>query len=210
MTTELVDKRDTMNTTWWDGFNDKGVAVARPEFLKKWNSYLHRIWEPSERHWHGETPLGRMEWLDPCKKVLDIGCGAGYALKELQGKGKEVCGIDITQENGLWANERLSLGLTIGDMHDLPFDDNSFDGVLIWDAFEHSFAPMIVLWEIYRVLQPGGRLLMYLPPDTWMEHRVHMLIPTRQQMEEMLRKSALKLESVGSDPSNGMLLFISK
>ena len=51
---------------------------------------------------------------------------------------------------------------------------------------------------------------MYLPPDTWAEHRVHWLIPTAQQMEAMMAKADLKISSVSLDGSNGRILCIQK
>lgn len=46
----------------------------------------------------------------------------------------------------------------VGDAHHLPFEDNSFDAVVVMNAFEHYHDPNRVAAEIYRVLKPGGRL----------------------------------------------------
>jgi len=46
----------------------------------------------------------------------------------------------------------------VGDAHHLPFDDNSFDAVVVMNAFEHYHDPNRVSAEIHRVLKPGGRI----------------------------------------------------
>jgi len=46
----------------------------------------------------------------------------------------------------------------VGDAHHLPFDDETFDAVVVMNAFEHYHDPRQVAAEIFRVLKPGGRL----------------------------------------------------
>lgn len=179
-------------------------------FIKKWKSYLVRYHEPSDRSWSGETPLGRLGWLSPCMRVLDIGCGVGHALNELKAQGKDVVGLDISPLNAAEAKSRFGIDVKIGDMHDLSFEDASIDGVLMWDVFEHSLAPLVVLWEIKRVLRSGGRALMYIPPINWQDHPVHTIVPSRAQMESILSKAGLTLNSVVEDPNVGLEYQITK
>jgi uncharacterized protein YbaR (Trm112 family) len=49
----------------------------------------------------------------------------------------------------------------IGDVHSLPFKDKSFDAVLAMNAFEHYRDPFAAAKEIYRVLKPGGKVLIH-------------------------------------------------
>lgn len=46
----------------------------------------------------------------------------------------------------------------VGDAHHLPFDDHSFDAIVVMNAFEHYHDPVRVAAELYRVLKPDGRL----------------------------------------------------
>ncbi len=56
-----------------------------------------------------------------------------------------------------------------GDLSDLPFRDNSFGATLSVEVLEHVKEPGLVLAELYRVLQPGGKLFL-VAPQGWEEH----------------------------------------
>lgn len=167
-------------------------------FQKKWDKHLKRFHELSDRHWEAhETPTGddNMDWLGPCGSVLDIGCGYGHAGIKLIGSGKKVSGLDIHPLNVEQAKSK-GLDARLGDMHDLPFPEEFFDGAMLWDVLEHCLAPLVVLWECQRVLKSGGRLLIYIPSDSWADHPVHTIIPTRTQMQHLFNKSGFRQEAV--------------
>ncbi len=51
----------------------------------------------------------------------------------------------------------------VGDIHDLPFADNSKEAILCLAVLEHVENPIKAVEELFRVLQPGGKLLIYVP-----------------------------------------------
>ena len=51
----------------------------------------------------------------------------------------------------------------VGDIHDLPFEDNSKEAILCLAVLEHVHNPIKAMEELYRVLKPGGKLLIYVP-----------------------------------------------
>lgn len=51
----------------------------------------------------------------------------------------------------------------VGDIHDLPFADNSLDAIICLSVLEHVEDPMRASRELYRVLKPGGALFVYAP-----------------------------------------------
>lgn len=97
--------------------------------------------------------------------VLDAGCGTGnFSLKLLQ-KGVKVTGIDVSQEMLAIARKKIEAAeMTAAflemDIYRLDFPDNTFDGILSMAAFEFIHAPEEALKELFRVLKPGGHLLV--------------------------------------------------
>jgi ubiquinone/menaquinone biosynthesis C-methylase UbiE len=98
--------------------------------------------------------------------VLEIGCGSGYRLYRLNNqygiKGK---GIDISSACIKYAI-RLNEGKNdfyVADAESLPFGDNIFDFLLCIGVLEHMPHPSTVISEIFRVLKPGGQVLIWTP-----------------------------------------------
>jgi len=88
-------------------------------------------------------------------KLLDVGCG-WKPYRDLF-EHVEYVGVDTEQGYG------MSLADKIGDARKLPFEDGSFDVVMLNQLLEHVFEPWDVLAEARRVLRPGGRLIVTVP-----------------------------------------------
>ena len=86
----------------------------------------------------------------PAARLLDIGCGAGATVALLTNLGYQAIGVDLLPtENGIQA-----------DAAALPFDDDSFDGILFECSFSKITTADTALSEAHRVLKPNGKLLM--------------------------------------------------
>ena len=96
-------------------------------------------------------------WLQqlPCKnaKVLDIG-GRIQPYREL-----------IHFKNTYWSMDirQTALVSVVGNAECLPFDDASLDLVICTQMIEYADEPAVLAKEIYRVLRPGGSLLLSAP-----------------------------------------------
>ena len=102
-------------------------------------------------------------------RLLDVGCGAGFALLLAARRGAIVSGIDATQELLDIARERVpEAQLKIGDLEDpLPFDDAAFDVVTAFNSVQYAADPVAAVKNLARVTRPGGcvAVLVWGPPE---------------------------------------------
>lgn len=105
-----------------------------------------------------ERTLVRSAFLPLVGRVLDVGCGEGATLYHL-GEPEGAVGIDLFEDKLAFARERLpKCKFVAGSVYDLPFDDGSFDHVLVRDVIHHLDEPIRGLRECRRVLRAGGRI----------------------------------------------------
>jgi SAM-dependent methyltransferase len=102
--------------------------------------------------------------LEPSSRVLDLGCGRGGLVEQLEHPLNQVFGVDADvaslQEHRLAGK----LSLTAALSHNLPFPDESFEVVFASWVLEHLAEPERVMVEIGRVLRPGG-LFIFITPN---------------------------------------------
>jgi ubiquinone/menaquinone biosynthesis C-methylase UbiE len=114
--------------------------------------------------------IRRLKKLEPRGLLADIGCGPGYftldtarAFPRL-----DIVGLDISEEMLQKAEKTLSalpsgskITFRQGDIHELPFKDNSLDFAVSTLSMHHWAEPAKALGEIYRVLKPQGQFLIF-------------------------------------------------
>lgn len=95
------------------------------------------------------------------KSVLDAGCGSGRLIENLRDKGAEITAMDISQKMLDKINKKYSKIKTVkGDITKMPFKDEVFDVVIAAFVIVHLKYPKKAFEECYRVLKPGGFLLI--------------------------------------------------
>ncbi len=98
------------------------------------------------------------------KRVLDIAAGEGYGTRGLLEAGaKHVIGIDIDAEVCEHASKRYGLEVHQGNAEHIPVDDNSVDVVVSFETIEHVPNAERFIQEIFRVLVPGGTVIISTP-----------------------------------------------
>jgi SAM-dependent methyltransferase len=100
------------------------------------------------------------------QKVLEIGCVPPLMTAALTRLGRDVIGIDIAPDRfGTFVRE-LELDIRTCDIErePFPFEDATFDVVMMNEVFEHLRIDLIAtISEVRRVMRPGGRLLLCTP-----------------------------------------------
>jgi len=136
-----------------------------------------RLWNVRVEEWteiqEGQTRPAFEAALDaldvgPETRLLDVGCGAGLALRLAADRGADVSGLDASE--GMLAHARRRVPgapLVVGEIEDLPYDDGSFDVVTGFNSFQYAAHPATALTEAGRVATPGGRVLLlnWAPAD---------------------------------------------
>jgi len=112
-----------------------------------------------------EQTLALME-LEPSDRVLDLGCGTGWASRRLARVAAEVVGLDVADEM-LRRGEQASSGFgniryVWGSAEKIPAPDNHFTKVLSVEAFYYYADQGKALDELRRVLAPGGKLFILI------------------------------------------------
>lgn len=168
--------------------------------------------EEMERHHLDitEKTLRLME-LKPGERVLDLGCGAGWATRILarlvadasEGRG-QVVGLDIADEMIRRARaaslDFSNIMYVWGSAQQIPWEENFFDKVLSVESFYYYPDQHRVLHELFRVMAPRGRLfiLINLYKDNpyslrWVEElRVPVHALPEAEYVEMLKQHAFE------------------
>ena len=106
-------------------------------------------------------------------RLLDLGCGSGGFLREMQQlPGWQVEGIEVNKEMATFGRERLGLKVHGGTLEDARLSSSSFDVVTMWDVLEHLSDPLATLQEIHRILRPGGVLISSSPNAASVDARI--------------------------------------
>ena len=95
-------------------------------------------------------------------KILDVGCGTGLLLKEMESLG--TCrGIDVSQKAANFCGNRGIANVQVADAVGIPYPDNTFDVAVALDVVEHVENDEKAISEIYRVLKPQGIAIITVP-----------------------------------------------
>lgn len=115
---------------------------------------------------------GNPQLLSGPRKILEIGCGTGSFVLSARQKGHDVYGIDTDADRLAIASAKIdTYGLPTewhnyicsGDAMRLAYESRTFDIVFGWQVLEHIPDVTAALFEICRVLKPGGFAFFWSP-----------------------------------------------
>ncbi len=139
----------------------------------------------------------RLFWRDKIKfikkikgKLLDVGCAYGFFLKHVNSNGVETYGLDISKVAVKKAS-KFCKKISIQSACNICFKDNVFNCITAFDVLEHLENPQEFLSEVYRVLKPGGILILQTPNPLILGR----VIPDRDKthVNKMREKKLIKL-----------------
>lgn len=143
--------------------------------------------------------------------VLDVACGGGYFLREIQRLYVDKVrfnGIDLSGEALAIARKEFPLAAySLAVAEDMPFEARSFDAVTCLGSLEHFLNISQALAEVKRVLKPGGTFLAMVPNIMWYQdilsvlltknrksrNQTHELFASHGEWKEMLEQNGFEV-----------------
>lgn len=175
--------------SFWDANPLSASAIPYPLGTREYFEYYDGLREKNES-------LGFSYQLHEYKsfsgkKVLDVGSGNGYVLSWYAREGAEVYGVDISSTGIELCRKRFEYAGLHGNFQEansegLPFEDNTFDCVCSMGVLHHTPDTVKAVSQIFRVLKPGGRLIVML------YHRDSALYRIRFRLRHIFTGKALQ------------------
>lgn len=140
------------------------------------------------------------EYMPAKGKLLDVGCGPGISLKVAKERGWDVQGIEFNT----WCIKNIrNMNIPVVDqpLKEVGFPENYFECVTLWTVLEHVMEPGELLADIFKVLSPGGILLLLVPNLDSLANRIlheksttfsgdsHVNLFNAQSISRLLKKS---------------------
>jgi SAM-dependent methyltransferase len=100
-----------------------------------------------------------------CPRLLDVGCGFGGFVDLMRKRGWDAEGVDPSP-SVVEAGERKGRRIRQGTLERLPMERGPYDAVTMFYVLEHLSDPMGALRKVFRLLVPGGTLLIRVPHTT--------------------------------------------
>lgn len=140
--------------------------------------------------------LDRVEGHCRLGRLLDVGCAQGYFVELALERGWDAYGIDVNPDIRQLATEQVKSRLQVGDLTTTDYPDRHFHVVTMCDLIEHHREPLALLRATWRVLVPGGLLLITSPNLSSLSARIlrsHWMHFVPDHLWYFSRKSMLML-----------------
>lgn len=158
---EYEQLRSVSWEAFWRHYNER-VPTIEEEF-ELWGAYHQHRHEMR----YDLVGAGVREHLPRGGLVLDVGCGSGLVADRILDLDATYVGVDFGGHHIEYAAKRfadssqpLATHFGRGDAQKLPFADASADVVVMSEVIEHLLQPELAVWEVARVLRPGGVFIM--------------------------------------------------
>lgn len=148
-----------------------------------------------------------------CKgRVLELGCGRGLLPRMVHEGGLPAVGIDLNHAKLRAAREHFPGGHFIrADIRAVPLPERTFDTVLLPEVLEHvpDEAGDRMLAEAWRLLRPGGRLVVSVPNEDCIPHPHHVRTFDRGKLRRILAPFG-RPRLVTDQPYKWLMMYVDK
>lgn len=138
----------------------KECAKKWDSMSSNWQANSKEMWEVGSR----KTILPVFSSLVKNGAILDAGCGDGYGSRKLAELGYKVVGVDLSAEMISSAQDKfhpqLDLSFIQGDILNLPYPKESFQGIMAVNIIEWTQSPQQTLETFHSLLTPNGVLAL--------------------------------------------------
>lgn len=146
---------------YWEDYKQKYGNISHSDFCL--NYFPWSFWQPAKKRLNL-----LLEHTPGDGKILDAGCGNGWATVALIKKGFDVTSVDLSPRSienikKLADVTNTKINLIKCDLVDLPFEDGYFKTVFSFEVLEHIQNLEKATNELKRVLSPEGLLILSLP-----------------------------------------------
>lgn len=133
-------------------------------------------------------------------RLLDVGCGAGNMIHHLSRYGR-VKGLEIDPRPVKMAHQRGYDVDQFDATQPMPFSDNSFNAVTALDVIEHNQDDLAILADSYRILAPGGFVIITVPALMWLwshndDINAHVRRYTAAELKQKLAQTGFRVRRV--------------
>ena len=140
-------------------------------------------------------------------RFLDIGCATGLLVKYMQDLGWKSSGLEICRESAEYGIKNRFVNIIIKRLKDAQFDDNNFSVIHFSHVIEHVPSPFAFLKEVYRVLAPGGMVIITTPNVNGFQAKIfgtewrsaiadHLTLFSKKTLRAMLEKAGFKIKKM--------------
>jgi ubiquinone/menaquinone biosynthesis C-methylase UbiE len=165
---ERLKKQYPVKTTWQKYEQDSEALFTTPD------------------HTSANKVLSSLRQNNNALNILELGCQHGMVSYALKLKGHNTTGIDIDGDSFSEVAKNAGVNFYQMDASNLTFEDESFDCVFSFNAFEHMDNPEEAFKEAMRVVKKGGHIYLYFNPlymSPWGLHSwVELAIPYCQML----------------------------
>jgi SAM-dependent methyltransferase len=125
--------------------------------------------------------------------ILDAGCGTGFNLLHFEKAGHSTFGLDFAPEAVSAVQRREFRNVVRASITNIPYSSNTFDLAYSFEVIDEVSDSDRAVRELFRILKPGGRLLLRLPAFEWLRssHDTDIGTVHRYTLAEMKEKLIL-------------------